>query len=58
MNEPFQCVSTTNRNFPGRMGHKVRAGFRNTGTPQVIFFLGVRTLDVKAFMVQPLGMRF
>jgi 3-isopropylmalate/(R)-2-methylmalate dehydratase large subunit len=22
LNEPLACISTTNRNFPGRMGHK------------------------------------
>ena len=22
LNQPLRCISTTNRNFPGRMGHK------------------------------------
>jgi len=22
MNQPLKCISATNRNFPGRMGHK------------------------------------
>ena len=33
MNTPMKCISATNRNFPGRMGHKESQVFLAAPTP-------------------------